>query len=52
MQCQLTRLYEQWQPGDERPLVVVDTLRWRVTPDAPVAAIEVPALFYSLPPGA
>jgi Uma2 family endonuclease len=44
------QLVEQWQPDDERPLVVVDTLRWRVTPEASVVTIDVPALFQALPP--
>jgi Uma2 family endonuclease len=45
-----TELIEQWHPGDERPLVLADTLRWQVTPDAPTLEIEIPALFRDLPP--
>jgi len=39
------RLVEVWQPSDERPAVVTDTLRWRVTADAPELVIELDALF-------
>lgn len=42
-------LVEQWEPDDERPLVVADTLRWRVTPDAPELRIDLADLFRNLP---
>ena len=45
-------LIEEWHPGDERPLIVADTLRWRVTPEAPLLEIELASLFRDLPPEA
>ncbi len=36
---------EVWHPGDERPEIVTDTLRWRVGPAAPEAAIALVELF-------
>lgn len=39
------RLVEVWLPGDERPEIVTDTLRWRVVPDAPDLSIDLPSLF-------
>lgn len=38
------RLVEVWLPGDERPEIVTDTLRWRVTPDAPELSIDLASL--------
>lgn len=43
-------LVEEWRPGDERPLVLADFLRWRVSPEAPLLEVDVPALFRNLPP--
>jgi Uma2 family endonuclease len=43
-------LVEEWHPGDEGPLTLAETLRWQVTSDAPVLAIEIPTLFRELPP--
>jgi len=39
------RLVEVWLPNDERPEIVTDTLRWRVTPGAPEISIDLPGLF-------
>jgi len=36
---------EVWHPGDERPEIVTETLRWRVGPAAPEAAIALAELF-------
>jgi len=43
-------LVEVWTPGDERPQIVTDVLRWRVAPDAPECEIELAPLFEGLPP--
>lgn len=43
------RVVEVWRPGDDRPEIVTDTLRWRVTPEAPDLAVQVPELFENLP---
>jgi len=43
------RLVEVWHPDDERPEIVTDTLRWRVTPDAPELTIDLPDVFAVLP---
>ena len=40
---------EVWHPEDERPLIVADTLVWRVTPDAAELRIDLPELFRDLP---
>lgn len=40
---------EVWQWDDERPAIVTDTLRWRVTPDAPELGIDLASLFRGLP---
>lgn len=40
---------EVWHPGDERPEIVTDVLRWRVQPDAPELAIDLASLFEGLP---
>jgi Uma2 family endonuclease len=45
------RLVEVWTPGDERPLIVDDVLRWRVTPDAPEMVLPLGELFSGLPEG-
>jgi hypothetical protein len=39
------RLVEVWRPGDERPEVVTDVLRWRVAPEAQELSIEMGELF-------
>ena len=44
-------LVEVWSPEDERPVVVTETLRWRLRPDAPELSIVLPELFGALPPG-
>ena len=43
------QLVEVWHPQDERPEIVTDALRWRVTPDAPELRIELSPLFANLP---
>jgi Uma2 family endonuclease len=43
------RLVEVWHPSDDRPEIVTEALRWRVSPDADELVIEVPALFQDLP---
>ncbi len=43
------QLVEVWHPGDDRPEIVTDTLRWRVTPDSRELTIEVEELFRNLP---
>jgi Uma2 family endonuclease len=40
---------EVWRPGDERPEIVTDVLRWRVRPEAPELAIDLEELFRGLP---
>lgn len=42
-------LVEVWQLSDVRPLIVTESLTWRVTPGAPELEIELPALFCGLP---
>ena len=43
------QLAEVWHPQDERPEIVTDALRWRVTSDAPELSIGLPQLFARLP---
>lgn len=43
------RLVEIWHPADEVAEIVVDELRWRVTPDAPELVINLPELFARMP---
>lgn len=43
------RVVEIWRPDQERPEIVTDVLRWRVTPDASELVIDVPSLFNALP---
>lgn len=43
------RLVEVWRPDDDRPEIVADILRWRVTPDVEELVIELAALFAGLP---
>jgi len=43
------RLVEVWHPGDDRPEIVTDVLRWRVTADAEELVIDVQELFKGLP---
>ena len=38
-------LVEVWRPGDERPEIVTDVLRWRATPEASELTIALGALF-------
>ena len=42
-------LVEVWHPQDERPEIVSDTLRWRVSPDSPEVAITLADVFAELP---
>ena len=42
-------LVEVWHPEDERPEIVTDALRWRVTPEAEELVIELGELFGDLP---
>lgn len=44
-------LVEVWRPEDERPVVVTETLRWRLQPEAPELSITLAELFSGLPPG-
>jgi Uma2 family endonuclease len=43
------RLAEVWHPGDDRPEIVTDVLRWRVTPDAAELEIHLEEVFRALP---
>jgi Uma2 family endonuclease len=43
------RVVEVWQPDQDRPEIVTDVLRWRVTPEATELEIDVPSLFVGLP---
>ena len=43
------RVVEIWRPDQDRPEMVTDLLRWRVTPDADDLVIDVPSLFVELP---
>ena len=43
------QLVEVWHPEDDRPAIVADKLRWRVTPDAPELTIDLSRLFADLP---
>ena len=43
------RLVEVWHPEDERPEIVTDVVRWRVTPDAEELVIDLEDLFRDLP---
>ena len=40
---------EAWRPGDERPEIVTDVLRWRVRSEAPELAVDLATLFQGLP---
>lgn len=40
---------EVWTPADERPLVVAETLRWRIAPDTAELRVELAGLFRGLP---
>ena len=42
-------IVDVWRPGDQRPEVVSDTLVWQLDTDAPILAIDLPALFAGLP---
>jgi Uma2 family endonuclease len=43
------RLVEVWHPGDERPEIVTDILRWHVAPDSEEVVIPLQELFEKLP---
>jgi Uma2 family endonuclease len=43
------RVVEVWRPDDDRPEIVTDALRWRVSADATELVIAVPSLFAELP---
>jgi Uma2 family endonuclease len=43
------RMVEVWRPGDERPEIVTDELRWRVAREAGDLVVQVPSLFTDLP---
>lgn len=43
------RLIEVWRPGDERPRVVRDVLRWQPLPDGLPFVLELGELFADLP---
>ena len=42
-------LVEVWHPDDDRPAIVTDVVRWRVSPDVGDLAIDLPELFRTLP---
>lgn len=44
------QLVEVWHPGDERPEIVTDVARWRVTAGGPELTIDLSQLFANLPP--
>lgn len=44
------QIVEVWHPEDDRPEIVTDLLRWRVTQEAPQVVIELTELFANLPP--
>jgi Uma2 family endonuclease len=43
------RVVDVWRPEDARPAVVVDVVRWRVTPDAPQFELDLATLFREVP---
>lgn len=43
------QLIEAWHPEDERPEIVSDVARWRLTPDLPALAVDLGDLFKELP---
>jgi Uma2 family endonuclease len=43
------RVVEVWRPDQDRPELLTDTVRWRVTPEASELAVAVPSLFVELP---
>jgi len=43
------QLVEVWHPGDDRPEIVTDTLRWQLAPDTDEIAISLRELFENLP---
>jgi Uma2 family endonuclease len=43
------QLIEVWHPGDERPEIVVDVVRWSLTAEGPALTIDVPKVFAKLP---
>ena len=42
------QVVEVWHPTDERPEIVSDVLRWRVTPEADQLTIDLPVFFRQL----
>ena len=42
-------LVDVWEPNDERPLLVANTLSWQITPEAPELRIDLPELLGNLP---
>jgi hypothetical protein len=40
---------EVWHPGDQRPEIVTDALRWRVSPEANELVIDLRQIFEALP---
>ena len=45
------RLAEVWHPGDDRPEIVTDVLRWRVAPEARELEVSLADVFGALPTG-
>lgn len=45
----ISQVVEVWHPADDRPTVLDDTVRWRVTPEAAELAVNLPELFADLP---
>jgi Uma2 family endonuclease len=45
------QLVEVWHPGDDRPEIVTDTLRWQLAPDSNELVIPLRELFENLPIG-
>jgi Uma2 family endonuclease len=42
-------LVEVWHPEDDRPEIVTEVLRWRVTPEADELVLDLGELFRDLP---
>jgi Uma2 family endonuclease len=43
-------LVEVWHPGDDRPEIATELVRWRVAPEADELVIRLPEMFEGLPP--
>jgi hypothetical protein len=43
------RLVEVWHPGDDRPEIATDVLRWRAAPAAEELVIDLAEQFKELP---